>query len=125
MSINIRYVSHLNNESLRGLEFYKQELVFLQKRLDEIAANNTGEEVLKKIDHFQDEFTIHREAIDELQDQITGNNHQMELELEKTGVYIDETAAADHENLIQRYKTEERMFNDMRRKFNLFAAEWM
>lgn len=125
MSINIKYVRHLGTESLRALDFYGQELVFLQKRLDEIAADNTGEEVVKKIDHFQDEFIIHKRAIDELKDQLIGNNHQMELQLMKTDVYLDDAVAEVHENLIQRYKTEERLFNNMRHEFNLFAAEWM
>jgi len=35
--INIKHVANLDNESLRGLDFYEQELGVLQERLDEIA----------------------------------------------------------------------------------------
>jgi histidyl-tRNA synthetase len=52
--VDIKHIANLNSESVRGLDFYLDELKIMQERLDEIAAANTGEEVLKKIDHFQD-----------------------------------------------------------------------
>jgi len=122
---NIKHVAHLDNESLRGLEFYGQELGILQERLDEIAGDNTGKEVGEKIEHFQNQFLIHRDAIDRLKHQIRANTKNIELEVVKTDPFVDLDSANQHESLNEQYLTEEKMFNQMRQEFNRFAAEWM
>ena len=122
---NIKHIASLNSESLRGLAFYEQELGFLQERLDELAGDNTGEEVSQKVGHFQNQFIIHKEAIDELKHLIHANNKSMELQLHHTDVFVDQDTANEHRRLNEKYLTEEKMFNDLRHEFNRFAAEWM
>ena len=51
--INIKHISNLHSDALRGLDFYKQEIGILKKRLEEIAADNTGHEVAESIERFQ------------------------------------------------------------------------
>jgi hypothetical protein len=123
--INIKHIANLNSESLRGLAFYEQELGFLQERLDEIAGDNTGKAVSEKIEHFQNQLIIHKEAIDELKHGIHANNKSMELQLHQTDVFVDQKTADEHEKLNEKYLTEVEMLNDMRHEFNRFAAEWM
>jgi len=123
--INVKHITHLNNESLRGLDFYQLEISFLQERLDEINGDNTSTEVRQQIDHFQNQLFIHRNAIDELKSLISDNNRSIELQLAKSEPFVDESLGQEHERLNADYLTEEKMFNDLRRDFNRFAAEWM
>ncbi|HZX58427.1 MAG TPA: hypothetical protein VFE54_06865 [Mucilaginibacter sp.] len=123
--INIKHVANLDNESLRGLEFYEQELVILQKRLDQIAADNTGKEVAEKIEHFQNQFLIHKDAIERLRHRVRANTQDIELQVVKTDPFVDLDSANEHESLVEQYLTEEKMFNEMRQEFNRFAAEWL
>jgi hypothetical protein len=123
--VNIKHISNLHNEWLRGLEFYGQELFILQERLDEIATDNTGKEVLVKIDYFQNEIIIHQNAIDELKHLIHANIKKIEQQLLKTELFVEENTAIEHEQLGEQYETEEKMINDLRHEFNRFAAEWM
>ncbi len=50
----------------RKLQFYKEEIPFLKKRLEEIASKNTSEDVLKQVEHFENEFIIMNNNLDEL-----------------------------------------------------------
>lgn len=122
---NVKHIAYLNNESLRGLEFYQLEIHFLQERLDEIAKDNTSAEVRQQIEHFQNQLIIHKDAIDELKSLIRGNTRSIELQLVKTDPFVDETLAAEHAKLNASYLTEEKLFNELRHEFNRFAAEWM
>ena len=123
--INIKHIKNLNNDCLRGLAFYRQELGILKERLEEIAADNTGKVVAEKVEHFQNQFMIHSYYLDELKQLIHGNDKAIESELLKTSMFVDEDIADKHDQLVDKYRTEEKIFNDLRHEFNRFAAEWM
>ncbi len=123
--INIKHIKNLNNDCLRGIEFYKQELGILQERLEEIAADNTAMEVREKVEHFQNQFLIHGNYLDELKHYIHANDKSIEHELLRTEVFVSESIAAEHKRIHEQYLNEEKIFNDLRHEFNRFAAEWM
>lgn len=123
--INIRHITDLHNDALRGLEFYTQELAILQKRLDEIAADNTNIEVLEKVDHFQNQFIIHQRYINDLQHDIRKNLKHIEEEIVTTSGFFGESNFTENEYLYEQFVTEEKIFNELRHEFNRFAAQWM
>lgn len=123
--VNIKYIKNLNNDGLRGLAFYKQELAILQERLQEIGADNTAQEVQEKVEHFQNQFLIHGNYLDELKHDIHANDQAIEADLLSTEDLVSEPVADEHKNIHDRYVNEEKIFNDLRHEFNAFAAEWM
>ncbi len=50
----------------RTLAFYKSEIPFLKKRLEEIAMKNTGEDTRKEVEHFENVFVVMNENLDVL-----------------------------------------------------------
>ena len=60
------------------LLFYKDDLTVMQNRLDEIAKKNTANDVMKSVEHFQNQFKIQREQIDLLKHEI--NVHEDAIE---------------------------------------------
>ena len=59
---------HLISEDFaRTLAFYKSEIPFFKKRLEEIATKNTGEEIRKEVEHFENTFIAINENLDVLQ----------------------------------------------------------
>lgn len=50
----------------RTLAFYKSEIPFFKKRLEEIATKNTGEEIRKEVEHFENSFIAMNENLDVL-----------------------------------------------------------
>jgi len=124
-TINIKHITNLHNDALRGLDFYRQELTILQERLDEITAENTGVEVLEKVDHFQDEFIIHKKYLDELYREIHKNLRDIEEQIKGNSGFVAGGEIERNQYLYEQYVTEEKLFNELRHEFNRFASEWM
>ena len=55
---------HEHREWLEKLQFYKKELKIMQNLLVEIASKNNHIEILKAIEHFQNNLIIQNEQID-------------------------------------------------------------
>jgi hypothetical protein len=123
--VNIKHIKNLNNDGLRGIAFYKQELSILQERLQEIASDNTSKEVQQQVEHFQNQFLIHGTYLDELKHDIHANDMAISAELLKMETLVSENTATEHAKIHERYANEERIFNELRHEFNRFAAEWM
>lgn len=123
--VNLKYIKNLNNEGLRGIEFYRQELDILQERLQEVAADNSADEVQKQVEHFQNQFLIHGNFLKELEHDIHVNDQDIEAELSLNDNTVSAAVAAEHSRIKERYVQEEKIFNDLRHEFNRFAADWM
>jgi hypothetical protein len=123
--INIKHIDNLHNDAIRGLDFYWQELIILRHRLEEIAAGNTSQDVAEQVEHFQNQFTIHNEQIDELRHAFHENLKKVESQLVELAGFADESSFDENEELYERYVTEEKMFNELRHEFNRFAAKWL
>lgn len=115
-----------HSDWLRALDFYKTDLSILSGRLTEVAGKNTDPEVGRKVEHFENQFKIHRDEIDRLSHDIHMNMASTSEELQKTkSQYIDGTLLEAHNTLKRKYVDEEKMINELRHDFNLFSAEWM
>lgn len=124
--ISVIHMNNSHNDWLRTLDFYKTDLSILKSRLTEIAGKNTATEVGKKVEHFESQFKIHRDAIDRLSHDIHMNVASTSEELQKTkSPYIDGTLLETHNTLNKKYAVEEKMINALRHDFNVFSAEWM
>lgn len=123
--INIKYIKNLNNDALRGVAFYAQELGILQVRLQEVAVDNTAREVQEMVEHFQNQFNIHQDYLTKLRHDIQINDKEIEAELLVTEAMISERTAAEHTRIHENYITEEKVFNDLKHEFNRFAAQWI
>jgi hypothetical protein len=123
--VSIKQVTFAHQSTLRGLEFYELELRFLQKRLEEIAADNTGREVAEKIETFQNQFIIHRDQIGQLKHRLNEHLQLLEQSLGGSGNYVDAEVVKNGTAIDSDYATEEELFKNMRQEFNRFAAAWM
>lgn len=123
--INIKHISNLHSDALRGLDFYKQEISILKKRLEEIASDNTGREVAESIEHFQNQFLIQINNIDDLKHRINENIKTIENQVKNSVGFVDQKSADENAGLYDQYLTEEKFINDIRQDFNRFASKWM
>jgi hypothetical protein len=123
--INIKHIANLHSDASRGLDFYKEELNILQERLSEIAGKNTAVEVQGKVDHFQNQLTIHSGVINLLRQSLRDNSKKIKTEVHELAGFVDAGDVEENEDLYGDYLTEEKIFNELRHEFNRFAAEWM
>ncbi len=77
---------------LNKLSFYADDINVLQNRLAEVAAKNTGTDVLAMVHHFENAFIMRLEQIDEMRHAI--NEHEGYVQNK-----VSHNPAADHLNL--------------------------
>jgi hypothetical protein len=107
---------------IKQVDFCKDELGSWQNRLDEVASRNTDGEVLKNVEHFQNQFILQREVIDILR-------HDLKLadaELAKNA--MENPIASDHrlfdkpEGLQDRVETFEKIYGALKQEFEKFLS---
>lgn len=123
--INIKHIANLHTDALRALDFYKQDIQILKKRLEEIAADNTGHEVAEKVEYFQNQFLIQSNNIDELKHNLNQNLNKIEEQVKSSAGFLDQSAADQNAEIYDQYLSLEKIVNDVRHQFNSFASRWM
>ena len=105
----------------RLLDFFKQENSHLKIRLSEVLDNKTDKDFLALAEHFQNQFILKDEFVDEM-------SHDVR-EQEKTLVVVAEKKANIEERLIkkqQKIRNEmeflEKDFNRMKNEFNKYLV---
>jgi len=115
----------IHQDWLSRLDFYKEEINILKERLQEITAKNNSNEVLAKVEHFQNQFIIQRNNIDELAHSIKVHEAKIIKEIESNPVAVEHRRMENHteeENFMTYF---EKNFAELRAEFNRFSAEWM
>lgn len=114
-----------NTEWVQKLDFYKDQVTILQGRLEEIAQKNNQDEVLSEIEHFQNQFIVQRNNIDEIRHLIRENEQQLQAEITSNPVAVDHRKVAYHEQEKNAVESFEHVFNELREEFNKFSSKWM
>lgn len=123
MKTTLNHLHHQNTDWLRELDFYKQEVELLTKRLEEVAGANTGMEVSQNIEHFQNKFILLSEQLDILNHDIKLKEEALQLVIATKPEHIDEkTAQPDHATL-KRVNDFVKNMADTRFEFNRFLSE--
>ncbi|MEY3682682.1 MAG: hypothetical protein RLZZ289_1216 [Bacteroidota bacterium] len=114
-----------NQDWLKRLDFYKEELSIVNERLEELTRKNNNSNFLKEVEHFQNQFLIQRNSIDELGHNIRSNENQLIQEINQNPVAVDHRKVATHEAEADFMGYFEKNFANLRAEFNQFASKWM
>jgi hypothetical protein len=75
---------------VRSLEFFKSENSYLKNRLSEVVDKSSNKYFLAQAEHFQNQFIIKDEFIDELKHDINEQNRKVKNVSKLVGLNIDE-----------------------------------
>lgn len=123
--VNIRHWQSAHNDWLRALDFYKEEITILSNRLTEIAGKNTAHEISAQVEHFQNQFILHLNNIDELKHAIKINLGQIAAEINTQNGFVSDELLLQAEREKNVFSGEEKEINELRHSFNTFSATWM
>lgn len=120
------YKQHREHAAWKNnLLFYKEEIAVFKRRLEELAQKNNAAEVNVQIEHFQNQFVIQRNNIDELLHVIHVCEDELETEIKKNPVAVDHRKVEFHSEEQEQIESFEKHFNALRKEFYGFAAKWM
>jgi len=107
-----------------NVELVRSEISTFQKQLSEIARKNNHEDVMKGIEHFQNQFTRHLEVSDELMHNLHAADHELAEKAKKVGnsdkIFIKENAGLRGQAEIYN-----KLFLELKNEFHLFLEKWM
>jgi hypothetical protein len=126
--MNTKSVAELHAEHgewLNKLEFYVDEISIQRIRLSEIASKNTSKEILAQVEHFQNQFIVQKENIDELRHAIKDHEIYVENRVTENPVDSDHRQLHDHPKMRENFDGFEKNFNSLRHEFNAFLSKNM
>ncbi len=109
----------------RELDFFKVEIAYLRKRLEEIASKNTATDILVQVEHFENKFRIMGIHVDELHHDVNLKNESLLKEAAEKPAYINVKMIASDENLIDMMSDTSRDFYDTKKEFYQFLSKVM
>ena len=125
--MNYTTVSHCGNdhqEWLKSVDFYDQDLDTLEKRLMEIVTKNNTRDVMAGVEHFQNQFIVQRNNIDELRHSINEHAGKVASGAQAHAGHMEKALVGEHDGLGDQVRNFEKIFNELRHEYNLFLAKW-
>lgn len=116
---------HENQEWLKKLSFYKDELKVFQKRIDEIAPLNTSKDFQAMVDHYQNQFFIQLDRINRLKHEIKSDEKTIEESVSHNSVAVDHRSMPDHETQREKVERFEEIFSSLKEEFNTFLSKYL
>lgn len=113
LTADIAYYKNQVKEFCSILSFYTDEIKVLQHRLAEVTAQNTGQQVLSQVEHFQNQFIIQQEQFQILL------HDARRLEAVAVKITTHETVYVadfliDHRRLAEKVNTAAEIFRDIK-----------
>jgi len=122
--MNSSYVSRLeqyHHEHLtweRMLAFYKQENAFFKTRLSEVLDRDMGKDLLALAEHFQNQFIVKDEYIDELKHDVHEIDVILQQDIRTARNLPDNRMEARHYKLKDEVEYLEKNFTELKKEFN-------
>ena len=114
-----------NSEWASKLNFYRDEIAILKTRLEEIASKNSNKDVLLEVEHFQNQFIIQKNNIDEISHNVKMNEESLQKEINSNPIAVDHRKVEYHIKEKNAVESFEKNFNDLRSEFKVFLAKHM
>ena len=121
--IEVLHTEH--REWLNKLDFYKDDIAILRKRLEEVVSKNTAPEFMAMVEHFQNQFIIQRNEIDEFRHEVKQHENEVEAAINSNPVAINRQRLSDHPEMRDRMERFEKLFHEFRIDYIRFLAKYM
>ena len=122
------YINDLHFEHkqwMSELEFQRGELKSFIKRLEEVVVRWTDKEILRQVEHFQNQFILHDEVIDTLVHDINLEEEKLSTFAASHPVEIDHVHFEDHGGMRERNEDQSRIFTNLRKEYMRFLTTAM
>jgi hypothetical protein len=125
MKTNIYTQHEEHTDWLNKLSFYKDELKMMQEKIEEISSKNTGSDIRKSIEHFQNQLIIQNKNSEDIREHIQLDEKKIEENIKQNPVASDHRKTEDHAKEREMVESFEINFNQLRQEFKAFLADKM
>ena len=107
------------------LNFYKDELSFLDARLSELSTKYSQQDILKQIEHFQNQFILQRDNIHNLEHKIEAHEKNLALFAHNNPTQIENHSFAGHRPFREQMEKQRAIYHDLKKEFFAFMETRM
>jgi hypothetical protein len=122
VSNKLQQFHHENMTWIRSLDFLKQENSHLKNRLSEVVDITTDRTVLAQAEHFQNQFIIKDEFLDQLRHDVNEQERILTDRYVRTGNSVDEYVTNRQKKLREQMEYLEKDFTSLRNEFNRYLT---
>jgi len=109
----------------RELFFWEDELRSFKNRLNELVSRWTDKDMLAQLEHYQNQFIIHENKINELQDNINIHETNIAAHSKKGKDILDTILVKKHIEFRNKMEVQRHIFGDLKKEFFKFLSEYM
>ncbi|TQO37152.1 hypothetical protein GQ41_1752 [Arenibacter algicola] len=128
MEKQIIYNSNLHFENeiwRRELFFWQDELIIFNNRLSELVTRWTKKEVLKQLDHFQNEFILHGGVIEDLLEEMEIHETLMADPDLLSQDAMDAMMVKKHMKFRKKMEIQKEIYTDLKKEFFRFLTKYL
>ncbi len=122
--IDVKKLHRENKVWKNELLFVADEIKIYENRLSELVMGDTTKDMLRSLEHFQNQFIREKEVIDQLKHDVKIHEHHL-VEFVRNDVGDEERMIKVHYELKDKMETFRKIFGELKGKFYHFLAEWM
>ncbi|MEY3342593.1 MAG: hypothetical protein RL090_277 [Bacteroidota bacterium] len=112
-----------HREWLNRIDFYYDDLKILRNRLEEVSARNTSKEVSAQIEHFENQFIIQRNELDEFRHAVNEAEEVVTKSVLENGTAVHRRSLQDDGGLRERMNQFETLFQQLRQELMTFLSK--
>ena len=121
VKIEVQHAEH--REWLNKLDFYYDDLKIMRHRLEEVAARNTNKSLMAQVEHFQNQFVIQRNELDEMKHAIHQAESGIAENVAQNGTAVNRRSMPDNVSIRDRIERFEKLFLQLRKELMTFVAK--
>jgi hypothetical protein len=122
VSNKLQQFHHENMTWVRSLDFLKQENSHLKNRLSEVVDITTDRTVLAQAEHFQNQFIIKDEFLDQLRHDVNEQERILSERYVRGGNAVDDYVSNRQRKLREQMEYLEKDFTSLRNEFNNYLT---
>lgn len=123
-----KYLQEIHKENkdwIKALDFVKDQVVCYEKQLGEVTSKNTKTAVLARAEHFQNQFIIHCEVIDELRHDINLEEKKIVENVKANNIATDHIKVTENESLVERMERFDKIWSELKNEYLNYLVEVM
>ena len=93
--------------------------------MSEVSIKYSKQEVRAEVEHFQNQFIVQRNNLDELRHSIGEHVGHIEHDIEKMAQHLSNVTLAEHDQRREDFESLEKVINELRHEFNRFLSRYM
>ncbi|MCU0381854.1 MAG: hypothetical protein MUE58_11765 [Chitinophagaceae bacterium] len=122
VSNKLKQFHHENLTWVRSLDFLKQENSYLKNRLSEVVDITTDRTILAQAEHFQNQFIIKDEFLDQLRHDVNEQEKILSERYVRAGNAVDDYVSNRQKKLREQMEYLEKDFTSLRNEFNNYLT---